>query len=151
MTIGTVFMYFAQNLPMLCLGRLIAGLGFGTECMACNVYLAEVSPIDLPTILLATKESLHRLDESFFRVRFDRLTPREKEYLHALAILGDGAQRSGSIAEKLNVKPQAVAPIRNNLIKKGMIYSPSYGDTDFTVPLFGDFMKRIMPVGPTLG
>ena len=113
--------------------------------------LAEVSPIDLPTILLATKESLLRLDESFFRVRFDRLTPREKEYLHALAILGDGAQRSGSIAEKLNVKPQAVAPIRNNLIKKGMIYSPSYGDTDFTVPLFGDFMKRIMPVGPTLG
>ena len=44
MTIGTVLMYFAQNLPMLCLGRLIAGLGFGTECMACNVYLAEVSP-----------------------------------------------------------------------------------------------------------
>lgn len=106
--------------------------------------LAKTSPIDLPTITLATKESLCRLDESFFRVRFDRLTPREKEYLHALAILGDGAQRSGDIAEKLNVKAQAVAPIRNNLIKKGMIYSPSYGDTDFTVPLFGDFMKRIM-------
>ena len=107
--------------------------------------LAEESPIDLSTVKQATEKSTYRLDESFFRVRFDRLTPREKEYLHALAILGNGAQRSGEIAEKLHVKPQAVAPIRNNLIKKGMIYSPAYGDTDFTVPLFGDFMKRVMP------
>lgn len=48
------------------------------------------------------------------------------------------------IYQHLGVKPQSVAPIRNNLIKKGMIYSPAHGDTDFTVPLFGDFMKRNM-------
>jgi len=107
--------------------------------------LAKQSPIDLSTITLATNASIQRLDESFFRVRFDRLTPREKEYLHALAILGNGTQRSGDIAEKLNASLQSVAPIRNSLIKKGMIYSPAYGDTDFTVPLFGDFMKRVMP------
>jgi len=107
--------------------------------------LAEKSPIDLLTIKVATKESIQRLDESFFRVRFDRLTPREKEYLHSLAVLGDGAQRSGDIADKLRVTPQSVAPIRNSLIKKGMIYSPAHGDTDFTVPLFGAFMKRVMP------
>ena len=107
--------------------------------------LAEKSPIDLVTINQATQESLRRLDESFFRVRFDRLTPREKEYLHALAILGQGTQRSGDIADKLKVSPQSIAPIRNNLIKKGMIYSPAHGDTDFTVPLFADFMKRVMP------
>lgn len=106
--------------------------------------LAETSPIDLPTIKLATKESIRRLDESFFRVRFDRLTPREKEYLYSLAVLGEGAQRSGDIADKLGVTPQSVAPVRNNLIRKGMIYSPAHGDTDFTVPLFGAFMKRIM-------
>lgn len=106
--------------------------------------IAEKSPIDIADVKRATKASINRLDESFFRVRFDRLTSREKEYLYALAILGDGAQRSGDIAEKLHVSPQAVAPIRNNLIKKGMIYSPAHGDTDFTVPLFGDFMKRIM-------
>lgn len=106
--------------------------------------LAEKSPIDLKTIKLATKESIQRLDESFFRVRFDRLTPREKEYLYSLAILGEGVQRSGNIADKLKVSPQAVAPIRNNLIKKGMIYSPAHGDTDFTVPLFGAFLKRVM-------
>ena len=107
--------------------------------------LAKESPIDLLTVQQATQESIKRLDESFFRVRFDRLTPREREYLHALAVLGDGTQRSGDIAEKLKVTPQSIAPIRNSLIKKGMIYSPAHGDTDFTVPLFADFMKRVMP------
>jgi len=106
--------------------------------------LAEKTPIDLSTIKLATEESIRRLDESFFRVRFDRLTPREKEYLHSLAVLGDGVQRSGEIADKLKVSQQSIAPIRNSLIKKGMIYSPAYGDTDFTVPLFGAFLKRVM-------
>lgn len=107
--------------------------------------VAEESPIDLETVKRATKESIDRLDKNFFRVRFDRLTPREKEYLSALAVLGEGAQRSGAIAEKLGVTPQSIAPIRNSLIKKGMIYSPTHGNTDFTVPLFDDFMKRIMP------
>jgi hypothetical protein len=106
--------------------------------------LTEKSPIDLAAVKLATKESIKRLDESFFRVRFDRLTPREKEYLYSLALIGEGAQRSGDIADKLKVSPQSVAPIRNSLIKKGMIYSPAHGDTDFTVPLFGAFMKRVM-------
>lgn len=110
--------------------------------------LAEKSPIDLATIYAATEASIQRLDESFFPMRFDRLTPREKEYLYSLAVLGGGVQRSGDIADKLKVSAQSVAPIRNSLIKKGMIYSPAHGDTDFTVPLFGDFMKRIMPNNP---
>ena len=105
--------------------------------------VAEQSPIDLPAITRATKVSIQRLDDGFFRVRFDRLTPKEKEYLYALAILGDGAHRSGEIAQSLHATAQAVAPIRNSLIKKGMIYSPAHGVTDFTVPLFGDFMKRV--------
>lgn len=109
--------------------------------------LAKKSPIDLPTIQLATQESIKRLDEGFFRVRFDRLTPGEKKYLYCLALLGDGTQRSGKIAGKLEASPQSVAPVRNSLIKKGMIYSPAHGDTDFTVPLFAAFMKRVMPLG----
>lgn len=107
--------------------------------------LSPTFTIDLDIIQQATIESIRRLDESFFRVRFDRLTPREKEYLRALSDLGGGVHRSGNIAEKLGVKIQSVAPIRNNLIKKGMIYSPSHGDTEFTVPLFDEFMKRVMP------
>lgn len=105
--------------------------------------LAEKLPIDLPVVNKATEESIQRLDDGFFRVRFDRLTPREKEYLYALAVLGHGAHRSGEIAQNLMVTAQSIAPIRNSLIRKGMIYSPAHGVTDFTVPLFGDFMKRV--------
>lgn len=107
--------------------------------------LAADSPIEVDVIKQATHVSISRLDANFFRVRFDRLTPREKDYLRAMADMGGGPQRSGDIADRLGVKVQSVAPIRNGLIKKGMIYSPAHGDTAFTVPLFGDFMKRIMP------
>jgi hypothetical protein len=110
--------------------------------------IAEHSLIDIHVAKLATTSSIQRLDQSFFRVRFDRLTPREKEYLRALAELGSDPQRSGDIAEKLGLDVKNAAPLRNNLIKKGMIYSPKHGDTAFTVPLFEGFMKRIMPDFP---
>jgi AAA ATPase domain len=106
--------------------------------------IATTSPITIENVRAATKLAIKSLDENFFRVRFDRLTPRERQYLHALAKLGEGSQRSGEIAEKLGVRPQSVAPIRSSLIKKGMIYSPQYGDTTFTVPLFDEFMLRTM-------
>lgn len=107
--------------------------------------LAACSPIDAETISAATSAAIHKLDGSFFRVRFDRLTPREKEYMRALADLGPAPQRSGDIALRLAVKVQSIAPLRSGLIKKGMIYSPAHGDTAFTVPLFDDFMRRTMP------
>jgi hypothetical protein len=110
--------------------------------------MAEQPLIDLPLIQQTTIASTARLDQSFFRVRFDRLTPREKDYLSALAELGTGNQRSGGVAERLGVKVQTIAPLRSSLIKKGMIYSPAHGDTAFTVPLFDHFMRRTMPDGP---
>jgi Mn-dependent DtxR family transcriptional regulator len=78
-------------------------------------------------------------------VRFDRLTPSEKRYLRAMAELGPGPHRSGDIADVLEVRVQSVAPTRNSLIRKGMIYSPAHGDTAFTVPLFDRFLRRQMP------
>jgi len=110
--------------------------------------MAKNSPITVSVVKSATIEAISRLDQNFFGVRFDRLTPKEKEYLRAMAELGSGAHRSGDIAERLGKEVQSVAPVRNFLIKKGMIYSPTHGDTEFTVPLFVDFMKRIMPVFP---
>ena len=83
-----------------------------------------------------------RLDQSFFRVRFDRLTPSEKRFLRAMAGLGPGPHRSGDIAEALGVKINSVGPVRASLIQKGMIYSPAHGDVTFTVPLFDQFMLR---------
>jgi hypothetical protein len=107
--------------------------------------LADGPTIQLADIHQATKRAIRRLDESFFRVRFDRLTPKEKDYLRALAEMGPAPHRSGEIASRLGVKIQSVAPVRDALIRKGMIYSPVYGETAFTVPLFDEFMRRAMP------
>ncbi|MHA1564155.1 MAG: AAA family ATPase [Alphaproteobacteria bacterium] len=110
--------------------------------------LAEESPITVVDAKSAADRALTRLDSGFFRVRLDRLTPREREYARAMAALGPGPQRSSDIAKKLNEAPQAVAPFRSNLIRKGMVYSPAYGDTAFTVPMFDAFLRRSIPDFP---
>ncbi len=107
--------------------------------------VASRSPITLLDMAQASAVAIVALDESFFRVRFDRLTPTEKRYLRAMADLGAGPHRSGDIADVLNRKVTALGPTRNQLISKGMIWSPSHGDTAFTVPMFDQFMTRIMP------
>ena len=107
--------------------------------------VADASPITESNVESAAEQAIAALDESFFRVRFDRLTPMQKRYLRAMAELGPGPHRSGDIAEILHRKVTALAPLRNELIGKGMIWSPNHGDTAFTVPLFDEFMKRIVP------
>jgi len=106
---------------------------------------ATSSPITKRDVIAASNEAIATLDESFFRVRFDRLTWLEKKYLRAMAELGPGPHRSGDIAELFERKVQSFGPVRASLIQKGMIWSPTHGDTAFTVPLFDEFMKRIMP------
>ncbi|BAP90021.1 AAA ATPase [Burkholderiales bacterium GJ-E10] len=108
---------------------------------------ASQSPISEDDVLGATAAAVATLDESFFRVRFDRLTSAEKRYMRAMAELGPGPHRSGDIASTLGRDVSSLGPTRAQLIAKGMIWSPSHGDTAFTVPLFDEFMRRIMP-GP---
>ena len=110
--------------------------------------LAEGPNITEADAFAAHPGTIASLDKNFFKVRLDRLTPTEKNYLRAMAELGPGPHRSGDIAEKLGVLVSSVAPLRSGLIKKGMIYSQSHGDTSFTVPLFDQFMKRAMPAMP---
>jgi hypothetical protein len=106
---------------------------------------AEASPIETADVEAATMAAVAALDESFFRVRFDRLTPQEKRYLRAMSELGPGPHRSGAIADALKREVSSLGPVRSSLIAKGMVWSPSHGDTAFTVPLFDEFMRRIMP------
>ena len=107
--------------------------------------VADTSPITLAHVQLASVTAIAALDESFFRVRFDRLAPSERRYLRAMAERGAGPHRSGDIADELHKPVNAFGPIRARLIAKGMIWSPDHGDTAFTVPLFDAFMKRVMP------
>lgn len=112
---------------------------------------AVVASADVATVASSVES---QLDENFFRVRFDRLTPRERDYLRAMAELGPGPHRSGTIAEQLDMKVESAGPIRSALISKGMVFSPAHGDTAFTVPLFDVLLRRAMPDGiasPTHG
>ncbi len=109
-----------------------------------------------PTISAEDVERAHDLvqldlDESFFRVRIGRATKAELAYLAAMAHLGSGPYRSGEIAAKLGRPgPESVAPTRARLIEKGLIYSPSYGLNEFTVPQFDAFIRRNLPLeGPS--
>ena len=106
---------------------------------------APGSPITKQDVDAASQTAIAALDESFFRVRFERLRPAEKKYLRAMAELGAGPHRSGDIAAELGGKVTSYGLVRSQLIAKGMIWSPSHGDTAFTVPLFDEFMHRIIP------
>lgn len=108
--------------------------------------IAARSPITAANARDAGVLALARLDESFFRTRFDRLTPREREFLRAMAELGPGPHRSGEVAGAVGATVNALAPLRASLIRKGMIYSPQHGDTAFTVPMFDQFMRRTLPL-----
>ncbi len=104
--------------------------------------IAETSPIEKVDVINASQAALDRLDEGFFRVRYDRLTPKESEYVKAMASLGTGPYRSADVADKLGEDTKALGPCRAQIISKGMIYSPAHGEIDFTVPMFEDYLQR---------
>ena len=103
---------------------------------------AATSPVDMVDVDAATGAALKRLDDGFFQVRFDRLTPKEREYVIAMSKLGKGPYRSSDVAEQLGEPVNKLGPRRAQIIAKGMIYSPQYGDIDFTVPMFDDYLRR---------
>lgn len=107
--------------------------------------IASSSPIDEEDVEKASIEATASLDGSFFKVRYDRLAPSEKDYLCAMATLGRGPYRSGDIAKLLGRDVKSFGPVRASLIKKGMVWSPTHGEMAFSVPLFDEFMKRQMP------
>jgi hypothetical protein len=106
---------------------------------------ADESPVTRSLVEQITPVVVDHLDRNFFRVRFDRLTVSERTYLRAMAGLGPGPHRSGAIADALDVTVASLGPRRAGLIAKGMLYSPAYGETAFTVPLFDAFLRRAMP------
>lgn len=104
--------------------------------------VSDKSPITEDDVKEAADFALKRLDDGFFKVRFDRLTPKERDYVIAMAKLGSGPYRSSDVADILGEKMNALGPRRATIIAKGMIYSPSHGDIAFTVPMFDEYLKR---------
>jgi hypothetical protein len=103
---------------------------------------ADHSPIQVVDVQRGSKAALARLDEGFFKVRFDRLTPKERDYVIAMAKLGRGPYRSSDVADVLGENVQSLGPRRAQIIRKGMIYSPAHGDIAFTVPMFEEYIER---------
>lgn len=103
---------------------------------------ADRSPIEPGDVKAASVRALERLDAGFFRVRFDRLTPKERNYVLAMARLGKGPYRSGDVAEQMGESIQNLGPCRAGIIRKGIIYMPQHGDVEFTVPMFDEFLRR---------
>jgi hypothetical protein len=83
-----------------------------------------------------------RLDNGFFRARWDRATPAEKQYLRAMAADGDGGSSSGEVAQRLGRNAAHLGPTRANLISKGLIFAPQHGIVQFTVPGMAAFVSR---------
>jgi len=107
--------------------------------------VATTSPITLDVVKTATQLTIAGLDESFFKVRLERTTPSERRYLRAMADLGPGPHRSGDIANQLLKTVSTQAPVRSSLIRKGIVWSPTHGDTAFTAPLFHEYLLRTVP------
>jgi hypothetical protein len=101
--------------------------------------------ITLDDVQRSVPVAMAELDDSFFRVRTGRTTNPERAYLRAMAELGNGPVRSAEVAALLGKKVTALGPIRDGLIKKALCYSPRWGEIDFTVPMFGAYMKRCFP------
>ena len=126
--------------------RLTKGYPYFLQEWAYHVWNRSTENIiTLQTVQDSTSSVISSLDENFFRVRFDRLTPSEKNFLRAMAEPGSSAKRIGDVALTLNIKANSISPIRSSLIKKGMVYSPAYGTISFTVPLFDEFILREIP------
>lgn len=105
-------------------------------------YAQHGQEITSSDVEIASELVFKKLDEGFFSVRLDRLTPAEQEYVIAMASLGSGVYKTGDVAKALNKSNQSLAPVRSNVIEKGMVYSPNHGEIAFTVPLFDDFLRR---------
>lgn len=108
---------------------------------------AARSPIRLADVLAAEPQINEQLDREFFHVRFEKATERERNYMAAMASLGEGPYTTAEVVERLGREQRTTSASRDALIKKGLIYSPDYGQVAFTVPRFAPFMRRRYPLG----
>lgn len=105
---------------------------------------AASASITLNDVISAKTKVYHSLDESFYRVRYDRLTMREKEFMRSMAILQAESVTINDLAKVMETKVTSLSTIRDRLIQKGMIYSPKRGYLTYSVPLFGDYLLRTL-------
>jgi len=105
--------------------------------------VAAGSPITAADVRVAGPEAEGELGVGFFGSRYERATPAEREYMRAIAAIGDESVPTSAVAEELGRRPSSLSPARDGLIKKGLIYSSERGVIGFTVPHFGKFLRSV--------
>jgi hypothetical protein len=111
---------------------------------------APSSPITAHDVRVAAPEAEAELAVGFFGSRYERATPAERDYMHAMAVLGDGTVGTAGVAEVLGRRPASLSPARDSLLKKGLIFAAERGTVAFTVPHFGRYL-RAHPAEPVSG
>ena len=104
--------------------------------------VAAASPIAAADVAVAAPEAEGELAVGFFGSRYERATPAEREYMRAMAAIGDDPVPTSNVADELGRKPSSLSPARDGLIKKGLIYSSERGLIAFTVPHFGKYLRN---------
>lgn len=109
----------------------------------CYLISKKYKEIDLNIVNEMKSVFFKELDKSFFKVRFDKCTPKEKEFMFAMVSCGELPCTVANVAHIMNKELKSISPIRARLINKGLIYATRHGEIDFTVPKFDEFLKRI--------
>ena len=121
------------------------GYPFFIQALAYNIWNnAKGLNINIDDVKKAFEITLKSLDEGFFKVRFERISPKETQFVEKMAILGKGPYLYSHITDLLEGETKSWSPVRSSLIKKGMIFSPKFKYLDFTVPLFSDYVNRAL-------
>jgi hypothetical protein len=120
--------------------------GYPYFIQECGKVVWDLAPEGEPIRARVAQETQRtveaKLDESFFRVRAERTTELELQYLRAMAELGPGEQSAGDVAAVMNRTSDQLGPTCARLIDKGLIYTTGHGRGDFTVPQFDRYMRR---------
>ena len=117
-----------------------------------ETWKAAGTPSDRPGHVIEARDveaalgaSERRLEEGMYRIRLEKASPAEQDYLRAMASLGDGRVASGAVARTLGKSNQQASSQRDRLIAKGLIYAPAHNVVDFTVPGFAAYVRRHLP------
>jgi hypothetical protein len=126
------------------LRELAGGYPFFIQTHAKVVWdIAVASPIDAGDVEVAAPRADEQLRRSFFSPRYDRATPAERRYMHAIASLGDGPVATADVATRLGRRPSDVSVQRDGLLTKGLTYAPERGLIAFTVPHMASFLRSL--------
>jgi hypothetical protein len=106
-----------------------------------HAWAAATAPgITASDVARAQEPAMQELAADLFTTRWQRATPRQRDYIGSLGRLG-GVGGAGEVATGAGFPSSGEASqVREELIAKGIVYPPRRGQIAFTVPTFDRFV-----------